>query len=105
MRTSGRAALMRCPSSLKPEVMLSFHLGAIAGQLRTIIGPWLEAKTPTSLDMVSGGDRPLPANHRGLPVPPEPPGRTMSVHLLLMRFQSGGCRCADLAHEIVLGHS
>jgi adenine C2-methylase RlmN of 23S rRNA A2503 and tRNA A37 len=43
MRTSGRAARMRLPSSENAEVRLSFSADASFSQLRTIIGPWLDA--------------------------------------------------------------
>ncbi len=35
------------------------------------------------------GERPLPANHQGLPVPPAPPRRTMSVLGGLATFETG----------------
>jgi len=43
MSASGRAALMRRPSSENADVRLSFSAGASIFQLRTIIGPWLAA--------------------------------------------------------------
>src|SRR5262245_7266972 len=49
--TSACTALMRLPSSVNAVVRLSFHFGAMVAQLRTIIGPWLEAKTPASSAM------------------------------------------------------
>src|SRR5262245_28392406 len=48
---SARAALMRRPSSVNAAVRLSFGAGPSVDQLRTIMGPWLEAKTPTSSAM------------------------------------------------------
>src|SRR5262245_36787812 len=50
--TPGRSPFMRLSSSANAVVRLSFHFGAMFAQLRTIIGPWLEAKTPTSSAML-----------------------------------------------------
>src|SRR5260221_6332911 len=49
--TSGRAALMRRPSSLKDLVRDRWFSGLTSFHPRMISGAWLEAKTPTSSAM------------------------------------------------------
>src|ERR1051326_2495724 len=48
MITSARAAMTRRPSSRKPAVMRVFCSAGTLSHSRTMSGPWLAAKAPTS---------------------------------------------------------